>query len=161
MELPQASWSHWLAPLMGIVVLFGGIYLLLTLVGLAPHLNPCITETHKKIINLSGFDFEMRETDCSTLVKDASVSVFIAKTGEQKKTLLFKYDPVLQYEQGVYRTVLPSVRFTAPGVLSIAISKVSTVFFQHDIWESLSIDYDIGLIIYPFESAMEMLRNQP
>jgi hypothetical protein len=53
----------------------------------------CITETRKRLPNVSGFDFEISETDCSTLGEDASISVFASKSGQTGKTLLFKYGP--------------------------------------------------------------------
>src|ERR1700694_2487599 len=76
-----------------LTVALGAVYLLLATIGLAPRPYTCLTETHEKISGLLGYDFEVSETDCSTLSKDASINVFASKTGQTDKVLLFKYDP--------------------------------------------------------------------
>src|SRR6266481_5628354 len=68
------------------------VFFLLFAVGLwSPY--ACMTTVHQRIAGLSGFDFEISETDCDVLAKDAATSIFVSKTGERKKTLLFKYVP--------------------------------------------------------------------
>jgi hypothetical protein len=65
------------------------LFLLLFAVGLwSPY--ACATTVHQRIAGLSGFDFEISETDCDVLAKDATTSVFVSKAGQAKKTLLFK-----------------------------------------------------------------------
>lgn len=106
----------------------------------------CITETQKKIIDLSGFDFEMIEVNCDTLAKDSAVNVFIAKTGDSKKTLIFKYDPMLEYSSGQAAALLPAIRFDSPTVVTIAIPIVGAIYSQQFEWETLSIRYEIGRV---------------
>ena len=55
------------------VTLVAILYLLLATVGLAPTPYDCITETRGRISGVSGFDFEISETDCDTLAKDAAI----------------------------------------------------------------------------------------
>jgi hypothetical protein len=125
-----------------IMVPLGSAYLILAAVGLAPTPYTCITETRKKIPNLSGFDFEITETDCSTLGEDASISVFVSKAGDNTKALLFKYGPAVD-------DLLPSLVVHNESNLSISIPIVSDVRFQEHRWRNMSIDYNIGHIDYP------------
>jgi len=134
------QWVGWLT---GVAVLLGIAGMIVIAINLFLLSGACITETKQKISNLSGFDIEMSETDCSTLGEDAAVSVFIAKTGEKRKTLLFKYGPAS------YMSLLPTISLPTPDVLLIAVPEVSDVIFQMEKWRNLSIDYDIGLISYP------------
>jgi hypothetical protein len=76
--------------IVGFIATAVAVYVFLVFVG-APHM--CITETRKRLPNVSGFDFEISETDCSTLGEDASISVFASKSGQTGKTLLFKPGP--------------------------------------------------------------------
>jgi hypothetical protein len=124
-----------------IMVPLGSAYLILASVGLAPTPYTCITETRKKIPNLSGFDFEITETDCSTLGEDASISVFVSKAGGNTKTLIFKYGPAVD-------GLLPSIVMHNEGNLSISIPIVSDVVFQEHKWQNISIAYNIGHIDY-------------
>jgi len=102
----------------------------------------CITETRQKIANLSGFDFEISETDCDAIAKTASVSVFVSTAGRNEKALLFEYDP---YPTGP----LPSIVVFDQGNISISTSDISEVIFQACKWKNSSIAYDIGNIEYP------------
>src|SRR6185437_15715280 len=99
-------------------------------------------EVRGKISDLSGFDFEISETDCDTLAKDASVSVLASKHGETKQTLLFKYDP-LWFEP------VPSITFLDQRTVKISIPRVSSLFFQRNQWNGLSIVYEIGANDFP------------
>jgi len=104
--------------------------------------DACITEIREKTSNLSGFDFEMSETDCSAFGKDAAVSVFVSTAGGHEKALLFKYDP-----GGV--GPLPSIVVSDQGNISISITQISSIFSQSRKWKNSSIDYDIAHIEYP------------
>jgi hypothetical protein len=126
----------------GLTAMLGSVYLLLAMVGLAPNPYTCITETHKKVSGLSGFDFEISETDCSTLGEDASISVFAVKSGETKKVLLFKYGPAGGDPMPV---IIPVDQHT----IQISVSRISDLIFRRDNWEGLSINYNIGIVDYP------------
>ena len=134
----------------GLTVTLGVAYLLLATVGLAPRPYTCLTETRGKISGLLGYDFEISETDCSTLSKDASISVFASKAGRTNKVLLFKYDPA-----GVDE--LPMLASVDQRTIQISVPRISIVMFGRDNWEDVSVIYSIGVIDYPAGS----LENQP
>ena len=128
--------------IIGVVVPMGAVYLLLATIGLAPTPHTCITETHKKISDLSGFDFEVSETDCSTLGEDASISVFASKPGQTKKMLLFKYGPASAEP-------MPVITSVGQHAVEISVSRISDLIFRRDDWEGLTVNYNIGIIDYP------------
>ncbi len=105
----------------------------------------CITESRGKITNLSGYDFEISETNCDLIAKDDAVSVFVSRTGQTKQTPVFKFGPT--------REVRPIIKLIDPHTIQISIAWVSDVYFKHDKWEDLSIEYDIGRIDYPSSSG--------
>src|SRR5262249_19255726 len=84
----------WLRTIVGLMLVSRAIYFVLISLGLAPSLlRACITETHRNISGVSGFDFEISKTDSSTIGEDASISVFASRSRQARKVLLFKYDP--------------------------------------------------------------------
>jgi|ERR1051326_303035 hypothetical protein len=129
----------------GLTVALGAVYLLLATIGLAPRPYTCLTETHEKISGLLGYDFEISETDCSTLGEDASISVFASKAGQTNKELLFKYGPA-----GV--DPLPIITSVDQHTIQISVPRISDVIFRRDNWEGLSVIYSIGIIDYPTDS---------
>ena len=104
--------------------------------------NACLTMEHQRISNVSGFDFEISETDCDLVAKDAAISVFISKAGQSKKTLLFKYVPP------GYGT-LPSITAIDDHTIKISIWRVPVIFCRKEKWQTLTIEYAIGVIDYP------------
>lgn len=125
-----------------VILPLAGAYLVLARLGLIWTPYTCITETRQKILNLSGYDFAITETDCSTIVEDASVSVYVSVTGERGRALLFKYGPASD-------TILPSITVSDRGHISISIPVIADVYLQRHRWCKASIDYDIGRVIYP------------
>lgn len=105
----------------------------------------CITESRGKITNLSGYDFEISETNCDLIAKDDAVSVLVSRTGQTKQTPVFKFGPA--------REVRPIIKLIDPHTIQISIAWVSDVYFKNDKWEDLSIEYDIGRIDYPSSSG--------
>jgi hypothetical protein len=103
----------------------------------------CITETREKFSNISGFNFEVIETDCDLIAKDASISVLVSRGARTRQTLLFKYDP------GGAPVPLPVIRLVGANSVRISVPRVSSLFYRTDHWETLSIDYDIGAIEFP------------
>jgi hypothetical protein len=124
----------------------GVLYLLLATVGLAPMSHTCITETREKIFGLAGFDFEISETNCSTLGEDASMSVFASKAGQPDKVLLFKYGPA-----GI--APMPVITAIDQQTIQITVPRISDLIFRRENWEGLSVNYSIGVIDHPTSSG--------
>jgi hypothetical protein len=117
-------------------------YLILAMVGLAWTPYSCTTEVRERVAHVSGFDFEISETDCDTLAKDASISVFASRTGDMEKTLLLKYGPA-----GV--NDLPTITSIDQHGVLISIEKVSDLIFHLDSLQELSLVYKIDVVEYP------------
>jgi hypothetical protein len=100
-------------------------------------MGACVTETRSRI-SIAGLDFQVEETDCDTLAKDASVSVYGLSSERPRKTLLFKYGPGLD--------VLPSVNVLDGSRLQISAPSVVDVTFQAHMWMNHSIEYQIGQV---------------
>jgi hypothetical protein len=128
--------------MMGIVAPLGIVYLFLAAIGLAPRPGDCLTETLGKISDRSGLDFEISETDCDTLAKDASVSVFASKHGRTREVLLFKYDPG-------NAEPMPVIASVGQYTIEISVPNISSVFFRRNHWDGLSVHYNIGSIDFP------------
>jgi hypothetical protein len=105
------------------VAVAGRVWFLLAIVGLAWTPFSCTTEVRARVAGISGFDFEINETDCDTLAKDASISVFASRTGRAKKTLLLKYGPA-----GVEE--LPVIRSIGSHEVQVFIPKISDLMFR-------------------------------
>ena len=101
------------------------------------------TETRQKIVNLSGFDFEIIETIPGGIAKMDWISIFASKVGENRKTLLFEYDP------GSYYDLLPTIRVSSNHNITISIQAISSVRVQLFKWQYGSVDYEIGYIQFP------------
>jgi hypothetical protein len=141
MQMP----SHFKVPLrwmagLGATLVVG--YLLVALVGYPITSFACVSETHKKISGLSGFDFEVVETDCDVLAKDASISVFVSELGKAKKVLLFKYGPA-----GVGTD--PVISGIDAHTIQVSVPHISDEMFRRETFEGLSISYEIGIVDYP------------
>ena len=122
-------------------VVFAGVVLipfyvvLASIAGLWPY-DPCTTEIRNKIPGVSGLDFETTRTDCAAIAKWGWVSVFISVSGDAKKTLLFKYDPVVDE--------LPTISVADPTHVTITVPRVAELFFQMHNWGDVHIEYRIG-----------------
>ena len=123
-----------------IMVLLGIVSL--AVVGLLWEPDACTTETRKKLPNLSGFDFEINETDCSGFGAANSISLFVSPAGGHEKSLLFKYDPGGDGP-------LPSIVVSDQGNISISIAEVSSIYSQIRRWKNSSVEYHIGYVIFP------------
>jgi hypothetical protein len=128
--------------IIGLAVTIGLIYLLLAMVGLAPRPDTCITEVHRKIVSPFGFEFEVSETDCDTLAKDTSISVYASRAGQTSKTLLFKYGPAGKDPD-------PQITAIDQSNVKISVARVSDIIFRKENWHGTTIKYDIGIIEYP------------
>lgn len=108
--------------------------------------NACHTEILQTATNLSGLDFEMTEIACDTLVKDASVNIFVSKANSRRKTLIFKYDPIFSSVDDKYIT--PSIDIDGHTIM-IDIPKLYSIFLQEKQWNDYAIAYKIDYIEYP------------
>ncbi|MGC2776788.1 MAG: hypothetical protein WA418_14265 [Bradyrhizobium sp.] len=110
---------------------------------LAPWNGPvCITDTRSKILDLSGYDFEVTDTQCSAIVHSEHMRVLAAKRGEWRRTLLFEYDPWND---------LPTISMPAKDRIRIAVPRVSSIVARRYAWRGMTIEYDIGEMTYPGE----------
>lgn len=108
--------------------------------------NACHTEVLQTINNLSGLDFEMTEIACDILAKDASVNILVSKANSRRKTLIFKYDPILNTDDDKYIT--PSIGIYGRTIM-IDIPKLYSIFLQEKQWNDYAIAYKIDYIQYP------------
>jgi len=137
----------------GSIMLLATAYLFLAYIGVVPAPYTCSSETEKRIVDISGYDFEIVDTDCDALAKEEFVSVYVSKTEGNKnpllvkllgrKTLLFRYDPAM------WNSPLPLVTASGPNRILVSIPRVSSVLFQRRNWEHILINYDIGHVDYP------------
>jgi hypothetical protein len=125
-----------------VVAPIGCVYLYLAAIGLIWTPYTCLTDTIQEIANLSGYDFKVTETSCSTIAKTGFVSVYISRAQRNNPILLFKYDPagVVPY---------PSITVSDMRYVTIAVPVVSEIILQRHKWQEVSIDYDIGNVIFP------------
>ena len=106
----------------------------------------CTKTVHQRVAGLSDLDFEISERGCDLLVKDTTTSVFISKAGGTKKTLLFKYFP-----PGFDAT--PTIALLDGHTVQISIWRVPIIFCRKDKWETLTVEYNIGVVDYAFDGT--------
>jgi hypothetical protein len=109
-------------------------------------MNACLTEVRQDAIVRANMQFQITETDCSTLGEDASVSVYGFRDSDGHRTLLFKYGPAS------YHLPLPTIEVPDQQTIIIAVPIVSDVVFQLDRWNDHRITYNIGHVYYPTPS---------
>jgi hypothetical protein len=127
------------SPLLILIALFGLPLLLLSI-------NACTTHTLMAKADLSGVDIKIASIECDTLVKDASINVFVSKTGTNKDILIFQYDPVDYNETTGY--LLPEIS-VSDNIIYISIGTISSISLQRHEWDRYHIDYKIGRIFSP------------
>lgn len=137
-------WTMLSAAVVAVVAV--SIWFLLAMVGLAWTPFSCTTEVRGRAASISGFDFEISETDCDTLAKDASISVFASRMGHSKKTLLLEYSPA-----GVDE--LPVITSVGLHEVQIFIPKISNLIFRRDRMRDLSVAYKIDVTEYQDNGA--------
>jgi hypothetical protein len=126
-------------------------YLYLVMLGLDPTANFCITEVRGRISGVSGFDFEIIETNCDTLAKDVSISVFASRPGRPKKVLLFEFDPA-------YDDLMPVITLVDQHTVRISIPRISSLILRREKLKGLTVIYQIGVIDYPDGGTEHSLR---
>lgn len=124
------------------------IYLFLAMVGLAWTPSTCLTEERGRISGVSDHDFVISDTNCSTIAKDASVSVFVSLTDGTERTLLLKYSPVND-------EFLPAITPVDRKTVLISIPVIASLIFHRDRVDDLTVRYDIGRIVFPDTDSRE------
>ncbi|MEZ5785258.1 MAG: hypothetical protein R3D62_01940 [Xanthobacteraceae bacterium] len=102
----------------------------------------CHTESDRTIRDLSGLDFDIATTYCSTLVKTEHTKVYVSEKGRRDPKLIFEYDPI-------YWQRLPSISVPTTDRILITVPAVSSVVSRRHRWRGMWIDYDIGKIDDP------------
>lgn len=113
-----------------------------------PNTWACSSETRMTLPDISGGEFEVIYTNCDTVAKDESISVYVSARSWvakllAKKTLLFRYDPAIS------NSPLPSIKPSGQNRILISIPRVSSISFQSRKWGAIEVDYEIGKIDYP------------
>lgn len=124
----------------------GAIYLTAALFG-GSHLFPlpgiCLTETIGSTTNIAGFDFEFEEVDCDLIAKDSAVTVYVSRHLERQRYALAKY-----------AGNSPTIVANGPNKVRITLGKIGSLYFLHNGWDNLQVDYD-------FESFQLPQRDRP
>ncbi len=118
------------------------VYLWLVMIGLAWTPYTCITEVRGRTTDVSGFDFEVSETNCDTFAKTVTISVFASRPGRPRKVLLFKFFPA-------FNDKLPVVSAVDQHTVRISIPEISSLAFRREKLGDLSVNYSIGITDYP------------
>lgn len=118
------------------------------MMGLAWTPYTCITEQRGRVTGVSGFDFEISETYCSTLGESIHAMVYVTRPGHPRKTLLIEYDPMNE-------ETLPVITSVGPNTVLISIAAISELIFRRDGMKGLFVEYDIGRIVFPRAAQKE------
>jgi hypothetical protein len=130
----------------------GAIYMVLASIEFAPSPFACLTATRKTIVNPSGYNLAVTETDCGTLAKSDRIKVLVSAWPEAPHDLIFEYDPSEPDS-------LPAIKIAPDGDLSISLATVGTVFVQNRNWRGHAIKFNIGREYDPLpEREPESLR---
>jgi hypothetical protein len=80
------------------------------------------------------------ELNCDTFAKEEWIDVLVTRGGRTRQTLLFEYVPATD--------ALPVIKSVGANEFKISVPRISSLRYRRDRWESLSLDYDIGIIDY-------------
>lgn len=106
-----------------------------------------------KVEDVSGIRFEVEDTSNDTFAKDEAVSVYAKRSvsdgmwffpsWRNRRTLIFRYDP------GRPDNPLPLITHPSQTTILISVPEVSSIIFQNQTWENISVSYEIGKVDYP------------
>jgi hypothetical protein len=113
--------------------------------------DACISEGMKTIPDLSGIKVEVVYTNCDTLAKEESISIYLSRAKKESwfakwrnhRTLVFSYDPARS------DSPLPSVTRPSDSTVLISVPEISSVIHQSRNWQNISIAYNLGKVDYP------------
>lgn len=140
-------WSRWWPGLLFIAVAFLGW--VGPWIGILDLWAPpdCSTASKAQIRDSDGLDFEISETDCSTLAGGTTMSVLVAKHGEREQTLLFKFSPTDDVP-------LPDIAVDAQrSTILISVPEIEDIYSRRERWRDLAVKYEIGTVHYPSSDA--------
>jgi len=109
--------------LIGGAFVLGFLYLPLALLRGLVIATACFTEVLAEARGVSGFDFEVNETDCW---HSPAVSVYVLKPGRSKKTRLF------QYHRGT--NPVPIITSIDERTVQISLANASSISCRSDKW---------------------------
>ena len=114
--------------LVGIATTSIGLYWLIAL----GTYSGCFTDVLGKVSGLSGFDFEISETDCW---HNPAVSVFVSKAGHSTKSRL------IEYYRG--KNPPPAITLVGKNTVQISLQKPDDIFCWRETWGPLKIRYEV------------------
>jgi hypothetical protein len=101
----------------------------------------CLSTPLAQIHDPAGITFAVTRTDCDTLAKDSAISVTAIRDGERDPALLLKYDP--------WADEAPQVSVDERGIITIHVSRASSILEQHSMWGKFKVRVVIDKIAYP------------
>ncbi|MDE2265137.1 MAG: hypothetical protein KGL29_04505 [Alphaproteobacteria bacterium] len=93
--------------------------------------DACLPLYKERIIDPAGLVFYIEETDCDTIAKEIYAEISVSKLDEEKRTLLFRYDPELRFR--------PTIKVLNKKLIVISVERVSSVFYQASRWHGMAI----------------------
>ena len=105
----------------------------------------CITDFDKKILNIAGYDFEVKETDCAVIGSAPDTVVYATKKGEWKKVLLMEYDSTNDGE-------IPQITQKNQNEIEISLGPIGSLYYTQESLGDLKVTYHFDHIAFPFET---------
>ena len=116
-----------------------------------PFSDVCLAEDLKQVPNLSGMRVDVVYENCDTLAKTEDVTVYLSRASAPGESAFAKWsnrrDIVFGYDPG-YPAVAPEILADGGNRILISIPVLSSILVQERNWRNVSIDYDIGRVIY-------------
>jgi hypothetical protein len=134
------------------VLVLSAIFIILRSTGVITK-QACMSEQIGTFSNLSGLDFEVIYTNCDTLVKDETISVYASGAAASKRqslltklmnrrTLIFRYDPGWNHRA-------PFIRSLSKNRIIISVPELSSIVTQRRHWRDIWIEYNIERNLNP------------
>jgi hypothetical protein len=101
----------------------------------------CTVQNEADLPDISGLYFQLTRMTCDTLAKDISVSLVVSRNRTDTSDVIFKYWPN-------ERSPIPTLAL-AGNHLHIVAPSVASIYYKAQQWQGLTIDYDIGSVVYP------------
>jgi hypothetical protein len=120
------------------IVVLGGIaviYVVLGGIGLVPLPGQCIDEVRKSVRTQTA-SFDIVETDCDTLAKEATISIYATSVNGKDHALILSIDPGSDDLPGIAAVSSDRIAITVPGA--------SYVHTRRDVWKDIHFDYSFA-----------------